>query len=542
MAQSAANSAQPGTYRALIEQYEERFRGGVEAGEYEPFVYPYRFYGLFLIIAYLLLPPTSSRLVHYAKYPIFAFFAYWSVKAVVETKSPCHPWSYGIGIIQMWSVTWIASLVVFRDARTEAKRVERRRRDPAPADGGLGHGENATSAIDGDGGVRRCRADGNKTQRTADGSANPKDLTKPEYEYHWQALPSSFRDRLDWVCDLGASLRGAGWSHQIRTIPPPPPEITSTLPSPPRVHPTVRTHLSRRALLRSNLVCAARTYLVLDLTKAAMTLDAYFLGAGPTAPPPSYLPTAITSSAILTRIYRLLLSLLGIKYSLQLIFTLSPLLLAGPLRHLQIPGAGPRAAAIWIFPDFYGSTVALADDGLAGWWGAWWHQLFRLGFEVPTAWAIARLGWDPRGQRAKALGLAIAFGCSGVVHGCASYTQLLETRPVRGPFAFFALQGIGLAGERAARAWLREVGATQKTPKALRRGCTFLSLMVWMYFTAPFLVDDFARGGIWLFEPVPISPIRGLGFGPEGEGWWCWWGRNVKWHRGERWWKSGIEF
>lgn len=44
---------------------------------------------------------------------------------------------------------------------------------------------------------------------------------------------------------------------------------------------------------------------------------------------------------------------------------------------------------------------------------------------------------------------------------------------------------------------------------------------VWFYHTAPLLMDDFARGGLWLYEPAPISPLRALGLGVRGDGWWC---------------------
>lgn len=45
----------------------------------------------------------------------------------------------------------------------------------------------------------------------------------------------------------------------------------------------------------------------------------------------------------------------------------------------------------------------------------------------------------------------------------------------------------------------------------------------WLYLTGPLLADDFARCGIWLFEPVPVSIVRG----GLGERWWCWGGRWV---------------
>lgn len=40
---------------------------------------------------------------------------------------------------------------------------------------------------------------------------------------------------------------------------------------------------------------------------------------------------------------------------------------------------------------------------------------------------------------------------------------------------------------------------------------------VWFHHTAP-LVDDFARGRLWLYEPDPIGPLRALGLGVRAMG------------------------
>ncbi|TKA71366.1 hypothetical protein B0A49_04375 [Cryomyces minteri] len=58
---------------------------------------------------------------------------------------------------------------------------------------------------------------------------------------------------------------------------------------------------------------------------------------------------------------------------------------------------------------------------------------------------------------------------------------------------------------------LKKSGVTQKVPKVFWKVVNFAFVHVWFYYTSPLLVDDFAKGGIWLFEPIPISPLRGLG-------------------------------
>lgn len=72
-------------------------------------------------------------------------------------------------------------------------------------------------------------------------------------------------------------------------------------------------------------------------------------------------------------------------------------------------------------------------------------------------------------------------------------------------------------------------------PMWMRRAGNILFVGVWLWYTGPILADDFARCGVWLFEPIPISVFRGL----LGEGWWCWdgmwaglvYGEGVPWYR-----------
>jgi hypothetical protein len=106
---------------------------------------------------------------------------------------------------------------------------------------------------------------------------------------------------------------------------------------------------------------------------------------------------------------------------------------------------------------------------------------------------------------------------------------------------FFMMQALGVTVQTTLVQLLKSAGVTQHVPKTIRRTANLVTTLVWMYFTAPLLVDDFARGGIWLFEPVPISIFRGLGLGPKGAGWWHWNGF-VEWRSGKSWWDSGIAF
>lgn len=145
--------------------------------------------------------------------------------------------------------------------------------------------------------------------------------------------------------------------------------------------------------------------------------------------------------------------------------------------------------------------------------------------EADEAWGVLRV--------------VVAFGCSGFLHGCASYTALGRgTRPWRGSFAFFVLQAVGILVQKVGGAWMKGVGVRDRTPWWVREGCNVVFVLGWLQLTGPFGADDFAATGIWLYEPVPISLLRGL----RGEGWWFAGGSWVRWHRGKTWWDTGLMF
>lgn len=73
-----------------------------------------------------------------------------------------------------------------------------------------------------------------------------------------------------------------------------------------------------------------------------------------------------------------------------------------------------------------------------------------------------------------------------------------------------------------------------------RAAGNFAFTFTWLYCTSPLLIDDFARGGVWLFQPVAVSPLRALGYGEPGDSWWCWENVRISWYTGKHWWERGI--
>jgi hypothetical protein len=293
---------------------------------------------------------------------------------------------------------------------------------------------------------------------------------------------------------------------------------------------------TRSALLTTNFKTFIIGYIILDLLKTTLMHDPYFWGYL-TRSPPSYYP--FSSSPMGTHIMRLALSQFAIMAALRTLFTLGPLFFSGVLGP-QLLGA---RAEPWMYPETWAPYTVVLDNGLAGWWGNWWHQTFRFAFQEPSRKALEVLGVDRKSVGAKAAQLAVAFALSGLVHASGSLTCAGVTKPLRGPLVFFLLQGLGIFVEGVVVQVLKPVGMQRRLPRWAMRAWTFAYVHVWFYYTAHLLCDDFAAGGIWLFEPIPVSVFRGLGFGADKrDGWWCWGGalRVLRWHRGDSWWTTGI--
>jgi hypothetical protein len=123
------------------------------------------------------------------------------------------------------------------------------------------------------------------------------------------------------------------------------------------------------------------------------------------------------------------------------------------------------------------------------------------------------------------------------------------------PVVFFLLQAVGVAVQRGLGLLLRRLfvlvrrssATTPPTkpvafPRWLRRAGNLLFTLAWLHFTGWGLIDDMSRAGIWLFEPVPVSPLRMMGLGVPGEKWWRWEGGyyGFGWYKGNTWWESGL--
>ncbi|KAL9639738.1 MAG: hypothetical protein Q9164_000750 [Protoblastenia rupestris] len=434
---------------------------------------------------------------------------------------------YGIGLLNAWSVLWAATLVIFNDARGEFRRIEGRRMEDKGREEEALRETNGYVEEDGDNFIRDSGLRKRHLINVAENLKEPRDpSSSTQIVYHWQTLPPGFLDRLDWVADLICSFRAPRWAHAISGLAPPPPTVQRSLEDPNLPAPTPYSSITRQQLLKRNLPQLILCYFAIDGLKTLTMQDPYFWSLGPNSPSPFPFP----------RFTRLLLSATFTYISLQSIFLLAPLVFAcllGPERIGQ--HAWP-----WLYAPFFGSPRSVSRKGLAGVWGQWWQQLFRLGFEQAGE-ASAQCfgsGWGKKTKKGALLRVTVAFGCSGVLHACASYATLGHSKPMRGSFAFFMVQPIGLLGQKAASGWMKKTGLREKLPEVVRQVGNVLCVIIWFHLTGPLIADDFAATGIWLYEPVAVSLSRGL----TGEGWWWWSGKWVRWNQAERWWQSGLAF
>ncbi|EMC97175.1 hypothetical protein BAUCODRAFT_441546 [Baudoinia panamericana UAMH 10762] len=531
------------TPREVVLYYDQVYFDLVDSGRAHQFLYPWGAAGAVLILAYLLLDHRNSRLLQWCRFPVFGAFSAFQSWCIFTNRARSPASAFGVGLISSWGWLWVSAIMVVNDCQVDFKRIERAIIGPGSKnerEHPHRHGAN--------GSVESAPEDDTLRQRKA--VERPDDPSRAEphsVQYFWQAYPSApFLVRLDWVADVFCSFRGVGWDWQTAGVPPPPKSVEVGLrgevpdPSKDEEFTTSRTgirrYAHRGALLRHSFTSLAIGYLALDALKTFMHQDPYFWGYTD-SPAPVFMPTVVRDSYFLTKTYRLLLSLAAIYFALWTIFKLGPAFFCGIL--------GPKWIGVrgepWMNPaDSFGSFMPVLDKGLAGWWGGWWHQTFRFAFESPAARLTEALGISKRSTIGRLLSLFIAFFLSGCLHACGSYTQLGETRPVLGPMRFFILQAVGISMQTLGVQQLKRAGIIERCPKALCQLTNLVVVHVWLYYTAPLLVDDFAKGGVWLFEPVPFSLFRGLGLGAPDDGWFCLSHGVAWWHSGKAIFDTGI--
>ncbi|KAH6660020.1 membrane bound O-acyl transferase family-domain-containing protein [Truncatella angustata] len=570
--------------------YRAQFKADVAAGNKVPFLLHLVFWGVFILpILYLSIPHKRRPWLYHARWIVLALCTMINAWVIRNVASSNFAFSYGTGICAAWGTVWNFTVLVWTRPQWDARRIERY---PNPRYQKLVEGSqdvdhnDATSilASGSDGtlsnGHSNIASRKLQNQKIANGQFVQKDVVREEQKetrkmisylemnmgksthnsqllsvvdfdrlnkrqpfiYKWQSFPEDapFLKRLDWAFDIGATMRLTGWNWAIHVLPPyrPPPWFDETmtyqmplhfLPDSTRQGYTrcrTRMEFLRNRILFGIVPC----YLLVDICATIMTQDPYFILG------PNDLPLSAglgDMSPFLLSLRRTLLSFVAVIVALRLAWDFGAVLLAllGP------PVIGFRADP-WHLPSMTGSFMQVLDRGLAGFWGSWWHQTFRFGFAAPTEWMI-RNGYIEKGSTpAAVVGALVAFVTSGFLHAMGSYTTIPKTHWWEPP-VFFFLSGVGTQLQSVlSKKFRKSIG---KMPRFIRRAGNLLFTFAWLHLTCKFLLDDFGRCGIWLWEPIPFSFARWLGYGIDGASWWRWTNEdNPHWLSGRHWWDTGI--
>lgn len=326
----------------------------------------------------------------------------------------------------------------------------------------------------------------------------------------WEPIPDSTPRRLWWALDLISSMRAVHWSWK--------PSPTPSYPQSLRV-----ARSSRTAALSRSLSRFLRDYLLIDLVQCMMISDPYFLGETTYGVPP-HLSEYIKSPSVLYT-YRWLLGLAGGFLAMDLQYSSAVL--------MQVNILGPGVLGFNAYPStfrpLWGSPNAVLQKGLRGFWGETWHQMLRVHFASvgdAIADAILRDGGRKSAKSSSArlwIRVVVVFLLSGILHACASYTLLGPTRPWRS-FAFFAIQPVGIAAQSICSQLFTASGGKKMLGSwngPVYQASNLVFTIWWFWMLSDLLLEDLSSGGMWMFEPVPISPLRSLGFSQDKRIW-CW--------------------
>ncbi len=366
-------------------------------------------------------------------------------------------------------------------------------------------------------GEKQVEVNGNATTLASEGTRKIGGMNDG-YEYYWQPYPETYLERFDWLLDLTGNFRGPGWNWSPNALPTIPAAIRVELGEP--VTPAsktlvsnigLRSFMTRRELLKHELPKFILGYFALDIFKMIMKQDPYYTFGPNTYDSPWYYP----ENWILRRLIRQSISTFAVLTSLEMMFLLAPA--------IECIILGPKLLGLraepWYFATNWGNWSNIMNRGLNGLWGSWWHQTFRVAFAAPNAYLIKRGYIKPHTLTERLSALFWAFALSGVLHSGASYSMFPTTYPIDASI-FFMLQALGVYIQMNFCNYLRP--QIRKLSKPVRQACNLLYTFGWLAVTGYWLCDDFARGGIWLYEPIPMSPLRALGLGEKGDSWWCW--------------------
>ncbi|KAH7163246.1 hypothetical protein B0J13DRAFT_538171 [Dactylonectria estremocensis] len=547
-------------------RYRDAFTRAVAEHRRRPLVLPYGLLGpMALAPLWLAIPHTKRPWVYRSRWLIVGLVVVLDLDMVFSMSSHNVACAYGAGLMAMWGILTTLDLLVWSRPQFNAARAVL-----VPKSVYAGKISNGKPKTSGEGidfepvhldGLRQRRPDciaasGLHVVSNASPSDDKPQHDRPQYDnpqqdnpQHegpdciWQPFPEDgpFLQRLNWAMDFVTNYRCIGWNCSIPSVP---------LPQiPARIHlgdpvsldgiPVIsrsgyRRSLTKAEFFRTRIWTVVVLYLVLDFLAVFMMKDPYFI-FGPDRSSGHELPEFLgwlPSWALLT--YRELFSLAGVFAAIGAIFNIHDI-----FQYYVFSLVFPIRAELWQYTTTFGSFSQVLDRGLAGWWGSWWHQTFRLQFSSPATYLV-RNGYLSKGTLVtQIVTMVVSFFQSGLLHASGSQSSMPRTKVWRSP-AFFLLQPPGIMIQLALN-WVIDT-YLPRVPVMVRQGFNLVLTLAWLQLTARLFCDDMASTGLWLLEPIPFSPFRLFGFGHPNDHWWRWnWDMIPVWHSDDNWWASGLQ-
>ena len=336
-----------------------------------------------------------------------------------------------------------------------------------------------------------------------------------------QSMPTETLPKIFWALDLLGSLRLLHWSHNASTVQP-----TQSIA-------IITSDQSQYSSAKTCTIRLCLVYLAIDVLKEIVAVDPYFWGSTSAA-----LPEQIQSMLPLPGLghaFRMIIALVLIYLAIALVTT------TGQIVFIHI--LGPRVAGtwgqVWAYQPQNGHVMSIYTKGLRGFWGEYWHQMFRQTLTSIATFLVQLLRLPNTGLSASCVRLFVPFILSGLIHAGGSFTMCGETQPSC-QFLFFLIQPLGIILQLLCNRIIENAIAKDKTRYHVLGISNVAFAMCWFLLTFPLLADDFAHGGLWLSEPFPISLMQVLGVGSKERSHPLWLDWGVSWHMGRRWWQSGL--
>ncbi|KAK4181598.1 hypothetical protein QBC36DRAFT_341941 [Triangularia setosa] len=490
---------------AQVHHLRSIFYDQLSQGKTKPLVLPSAFFGtLFLPLLYLSIPHKSRLWLYHARWLVAVAILYLDYQLLTTTSGSNIAIGYAVGLIACHGTVWGLTAVLFTRPQWDAARVAE---DPKTG------------------------------------------------EYYWQFYPSkgTWWERMSWAQDLLLNFRCVGWNYAVSTIPSPPfPEAGMKgrqrvgMDKMPKVTQTgYYISSTTKEFVLDRLGHIVWSWLVIDIWTTFGRADPYIVLG------PEYLHSShykINRVPMwLVGLGRSFLGITGVAAGLFYFHSIYQLI------NYCILGKG--GLDVLGYPSLFGGFGTVADKGLGGFWGGRGFAAAGEGEAVP------RLRVRSNGKRRRkkkptrgkmVVTVLIAFFLSGLMHACGGLTSTSPTTRFWTPILFFVSQGVGVLVQGFVCECFRALINRTFSAKWRRVG-NLVVVAVWLHFTGWGLVDDMSRAGIWLFEPVPFSPVRWLvkvlGYGnllggnnrnvwrldeEYGPRWW--------WGPEGRWWESGFRF